>query len=156
MKTKINITNFITKGFILAVFAVSLMINTSAQKNQDFVNAEKLASAQILASEFTGDNGNNEALATPVKKINSENTLEAFLIKAAGINQPVAEFENENSELNSNAETIDIESFLVNAAGLNNIEIPCNNDSVSASEMDLENFLVKAAGLDMYNTSKMD
>lgn len=156
MKTKINITNYITKGFILAIFAVSLMINTSAQKNQDCITAEKIASAKLLAAEFTGDNDKNALSVAPLKKINTENSLEAFLIKAAGINHPVAEIENENSELTSSNAAIAIESFLIKAADLNKIETSCGNEIISASDPDLENFLVKAAGLDMNNTSIMD
>jgi len=156
MKTKINITNYITKVFILAVFAVSLMINTSAQKNQDCANAEKFASAQILANEYSVDNGKNANSVAPVKKDKSENTLEGFLIKAAGINHPMPLIENENSELTSTDEAAEIESFLIKAAGFNQIETSCDNEIVSASDTDLENFLVKAAGLDMITTSSMD
>ncbi len=156
MKTKINITNYITKGFILAVFAVSLLINTSAQKSKDFVDSEKIATAQVLASEFSGDNGNNATSVTPVKKNNSENTLEGFLIKAAGINHPVAEIESENSDLNANDEAAAIQSFLINAAGLNTIESTCKIEASSVADTDLENFLFKAAGLDMLNISSVD
>ena len=148
MKTKINITNFLTKGFVLAAFAVSLMINTSAQKTQDFANSDKFTSVMMLSGDYTGDNGKNAASVAPVKKAYSDNSLEAFLMKAAGINNSVAELENKNSGINTTDETNSLENFLFNAAGIDKI-VPANVDlNVTVSDKDLENFLLHAADLD--------
>ena len=148
MRTKINITNYLTKGFVLATIAVSLMFNTTAQKTQDFAVSEKNASIQLLARVSSADNGKNSASVIPAKKADTEANLEAFLIKAAGINLLVSVNESENSEMNSSDESASLESFLINAAGLNRSYEICQDENSTSSDKDLENFLQHAANID--------
>jgi hypothetical protein len=147
MKTKINITNYLTKGVILASVAVSLMLNTSAQKIQDFVNAEKYASAQIMANELTRDNDKNISSTAAPKKANTEVSLEAFLIKAAGLNSIISANEMETSDVKTNDESVSLEQFLITAAGLNQVENSNSDENVITSDKEVENFLIHAASL---------
>jgi hypothetical protein len=147
MKTKINITNYLTKGVILASVAVSLMLNTSAQKTMDFANGEKYASTQIMANELTCNNDKTISSTAAPKKTNTEMSLEAFLVKAAGLNSIISANEMEASNFKSNDESVSLEQFLIIAAGLNQIENSITDENVVASDKEVENFLIHAASL---------
>jgi hypothetical protein len=159
MKTKVNITNYLTKGSILVIIAVSLMINISAQKAQDLINSEKYASAQYIATEVNADNTKKLVSVASSTSANSEVSLEAFLMKAAGINLNVKAEEIEASEASGDNENSSLEQFLITAAGLNHAEISNTCENVSDSEKDLEDFLIHAASLDSvqdYNNISAD
>ena len=148
MKTKINITDYLTKGFILAIIAVSLMINISAQRSQDFLNSGKYAYVQTFAADLNTDNTKKLLSRASSSNDNTNVSLEAFLIKAAGINALTTFEDLETSESKINNEEGSLEQFLISAAGLNKVE-KCNlGEKISDTEKDLQNFLIHAASLD--------
>jgi len=148
MKTKINITDYLTKGFILAIIAVSLMINISAQRSQDFLNSGKYAYTETFATDLNTDNTKKLLSRASSSSDNTNVSLEAFLIKAAGINSFASVEELETSESNINNEERSFEQFLISAAGLNKVEICNAGEKISDTEKDLLNFLTHAARLD--------
>ena len=147
MKTKINITNYITKGLILAITAVSLMINASGQKTQEFVNSEKYAFAQILAAEINADNAKTVVSAPSSNSAKFEMSVEEFLKKAAGISSGSVNMEMETSEETATDENNNLEHFLYSAASLNQVEPSFAIENISGSDSELENFLIHAASL---------
>jgi hypothetical protein len=113
--------------------------NNSEENCQELENF--LISAAHLHEYEIEDVANNEANANSVT--NTENSLEQFLIRAAGLNEPVAIYEEINSEESK------LEQFLINASHVKeNIHLIENGqdepDAISP-ESDLEQFLIKAA-----------
>jgi hypothetical protein len=155
MKTKINLTNQLAKGSVLVIFAISVMVNISAQNAQDVVYSEKYASTQYIATDNNADNTKKLISVASSSGNNSDAMLESFLLKAAGINSTVTLAETETSELTENNDISGLECFLITAAGLNQSESfnPINNDL--DSEKDLENFLIHAASLDSMQNSNV-
>jgi hypothetical protein len=147
MKTKNNLTNYITKGFILASITISLMLNISAQKNQDFLASEKYTADQNFGTDLNADNNKKLVSSATATTNNSDASFETFLMKAAGININVSAEQSESSEENLSDESTCFENFLISAAGLNKVENSDMNGNISCSEKDLGIFLIHAAGL---------